>query len=25
VDTSTKPLPAKKNYLMRHEVFKVPN
>ena len=25
VDTSEKPLPAKKNYLMRHEVFKVPN
>ena len=25
VDTSDKPLPAKKNYLMRHEVFKVPN
>jgi len=24
VDTSEKPLPAKKNYLMRHEVFKVP-
>ena len=24
VDTSTKPLPAKKDYLMRHEVFRVP-